>query len=244
MAKTIRTVGRRRQSRGQRIAIILLVGALHLGAIYALLRAFDIDVIPQSAKSIIAFDVDPPDPPPPPPPPEPDPEPEGAAAPPAPKADPAPKAAPPPKQVVKPDPPLPPVTGEGTQTRSGAADAGSGTGGGGTGFGTGCGGSGSGSGGVVAQRAVKIAGDIVDARDYPRSGSRDRSGTSVTVYFTVGTDGVPRDCRIAKPSGDPEADRITCRLIEQRFRYRPALDRNGNPVPDRTGWRQSFFLRT
>jgi periplasmic protein TonB len=230
------------ESRGQRMTVIVLVALIHLGAIYALLRAFDIDVLPQSARSIMAFDVSAPEPPPPPP--EPDPEPEGASAPPAPKAEPVPKAAPPPKQVIKPDPPLPVAPAEGTETRSGAADAGSGSGGGGAGFGTGSGGSGSGMGGIVARRAVKIAGDIVDARDYPRRGSKARSGTSVTVYYTVGADGIPRNCRIARPSGDPEADRITCRLIEQRFRYRPATDRNGNPVPDTTGWRQSFFLGT
>lgn len=221
--------------------MIAAVALLHLAAIYALLRAFDIDVIPKSARSIMAFDVDLPAASPPPPPP-PEPEPAGAAAPPAPEAEPVPKAAPPPKLVVKPDPPLPPAPAEGSETRSGAAEEGAGSGGGGIGTGTGSGGSGSGPGGAIAQRAVKIAGDIVDARDYPRSGSRARSGTSVTVYYTVGVDGVPRNCRVARPSGDPEADRITCRLVEQRFRYRPALDREGNPVPDTTGWRQSFFL--
>ena len=243
MAEVVPSGGKRRQSRVQRLAIVGLVALLHILAIYALLRAFDIDVIPESAKSIVSFDVR--NDPPPPPPPEPQPEPEGAAAPPAPKAEPASKAAPPPRQIVQPAPPLPPVSGEGTEARSGAADAGTGTGGGGDGSGTGSGGSGSGSGGGgITQKAVKIAGDIIDARDYPRNGIRDRLGTSVTVYFTVGTDGIPRDCRIARPSGDPEADRITCRLIEQRFRYRPALDAGGNPVPARTGWRQSFFLKT
>ena len=222
------------------MAVIALVALLHLGAIYALLRAFDIDVIPQAARSIMAFDVDLPSDPPPPP--EPEPEPEGAAAPPAPEAEPIPKASPPPKMVVEPSPPLPPVPAQGTETRAGAAVQGTGSGGGGEGAGTGSGGSGSGPGGAIAQRAIKIAGDIVDARDYPRTGSRARSGTSVTVYYTVGADGIPRNCRIAKPSGDPEADRITCRLIEQRFRYKPAVDRDGNPVPDTTGWRQSFFL--
>ena len=243
MTPASRTPARRRQTRRQRVTIILVVALLHLGAICALLRAFDIDVIPESARSIMAFDVDLPTAPPAPPP-EPEPEAEGAAAPPAPKAEPIPKAAPPPKLAVKPDPPLPPAAAQGIETRSGAADQGAGSGGGGEGAGTGSGGSGSGPGGVIAQRAVKIAGDIVDARDYPRGGSSARSGTSVTVYYTVGVDGVPRNCRIAKPSGDPEADRITCRLIEQRFRYRPALDRDGNPVPDTTGWRQSFFLNT
>lgn len=235
---------KRKASRRSRIAVILAVALLHLAGIYALLRAFDIDVVPDAVRSITSFDVALPDPVPDPPPPQPDPDPEGASAPPAPKAEPVPKAAPPPKLAVKPDPPLPVVSADGVETRSGASDAGAGSGGGGDGIGTGSGGSGSGMGGPIAQRAVKIAGDIVDARDYPRSGRRDRIGTSVTVFFTVSADGVPRNCRVAKASGDPEADRITCQLIEQRFRYRPARDANGKAVPDTTGWRQSFFLGT
>lgn len=231
----------RRLSPGHRLIAIVTVAILHLAAILALLRAFDIDVVPESARSIVAFDVAPPEPP---PPPELTPEPQGAAAPPAPKADPVPKAAPSPRLAVKPDGPQPPVAAQGTETRAGAADRGGGTGGGGNGAGTGGGGSGAGKGAGAATKPVKIAGDIVDARDYPSAGRRARSGTAVTVFFTVDIDGIPRGCRVTRPSGDPEADRITCRLIEQRFRYRPATDGQGNPVAVTTGWRQSFFLGT
>ncbi|WP_172808136.1 energy transducer TonB [Croceicoccus mobilis] len=230
----------RRRFTPRKLGIMVAVGLLHLVAILALLRAFDIDVVPQVTQTITSFAVDAPEEPAPPPT---EPEPEGASAPPAPKAEPQPKAAPEPKVVVKPDPPLPVVVADGTESRSGASEAGAGSGGGGDGIGTGSGGSGSGMGGApIARRAVKIAGDINDARDYPRRSSRDRLGTSVTVFFDIGVDGVPRNCTVTSPSGDPESDRITCQLIEQRFRYRPALDANGRPVPDRTGWRQSFFL--
>jgi protein TonB len=51
------------------------------------------------------------------------------------------------------------------------------------------------------------------------------------VRFLVHTDGRPRDCVVTRSSGNPVLDETTCRLIEQRFRYRPARDASGNPQP-------------
>jgi periplasmic protein TonB len=48
---------------------------------------------------------------------------------------------------------------------------------------------------------------------------------------------------VIRPSPDPEADAIVCRLAEQRFRFRPATDAAGNPVPATYGWRQEWFAR-
>ena len=90
---------------------------------------------------------------------------------------------------------------------------------------------------------VKTAGEINDARDYPvpPGGREIRRGKQVVVYMTVGTDGRARNCRVVQPSPDPEADRITCRLAEERFRFRPATDAMGNPVAAEYGWRQRWF---
>ena len=92
---------------------------------------------------------------------------------------------------------------------------------------------------------MKIAGEISDARDYPTppGGRRVRLGHSVTIAMTVGTDGRASNCRIVSPSPDPAADRLTCELAIARFRFRPAIDVNGNPVPATYGWRQSWFTR-
>lgn len=93
---------------------------------------------------------------------------------------------------------------------------------------------------MIARRAQKIAGEL-KAGDYPRSGAAQRNGRVIIVRYEVGSDGRVRGCRVEQSSGNAEADAVTCRLIEKRFRYRPALDGNGNPVADRTGWKQWWW---
>ncbi len=136
----------------------------------------------------------------------------------------------------------PPVAGKGTANAAGAREAGLGTGAGGQGSGAGAGngGSGQGGGGAVT-KAIKIAGDINSARDYPRETRDARVGDSVTVVLTVGTDGRVKRCRIHRASHDPQSDQITCRLASERFRFRPALDSGGNPVESTFGWQQRWF---
>jgi protein TonB len=38
-----------------------------------------------------------------------------------------------------------------------------------------------------------------------------------------------------RSTASPELDATTCRLIERRFRYEPALDGAGRPVPETIG---------
>ena len=214
------------------------VAALHIAVIAALISAFGVDVVVQSARSLASFDV--PLPPPPSPPPEPPPqapEPQGAAAPPAPKATPRPR--PSPKIVVVPKPaPTPASTG--SAVKSGASAVGAGSGGGGQGNGTGSGSRGDGNGGGAVKRAQKIAGEL-KTRDFPKSGAGERDGRFIVVRYAVGTDGRVKNCRVVQSSGSAEADAITCQLIEKRFRYRPAVDSAGNPVVDQTGWKQWWW---
>lgn len=219
------------------------VAALHIAAIAALISAFGIDVVVQSIKSIAAFDVPiPPPAPPPPDPPEPPPKasrPQAASAPPAPKATPRPKPSPSPRIVIKPQP-APVAASTGTAAKSGASAAGVGNGGGGVGAGTGSGGRGAGSGSGLARRAEKVAGEL-RTRDFPRSGAGERDGRFIVVRYGVGTDGRVKNCRVVQSSGSPQADTITCKLVEKRFRYRPAEDGAGKPVEDETGWKQWWW---
>lgn len=142
-----------------------------------------------------------------------------------------------------PAPTAAPVAGSGSDTRSGASAGGEGTGGASSGTGTGAGGLGQGGGGhYVATKPVKIAGDLVEA-DYPKAGRAKRLGTAVIVVLTVGTDGQVSACRVHQPSGDPEADAVTCKLALERFRFHPALDQNGDPVESVFGWQQRFFWK-
>jgi protein TonB len=168
---------------------------------------------------------------------------EGAAAAAGRKARPRETAAPVPKIVLSPTR-APALPDTGSADTAGAGAAGEGTGAGGAGSGTGAGGTGSGAGGGGGAKAVKIAGDIVSARDYPRATRSLRLGRSVTVALTVGIDGQVKSCHIVQPSGDPEADRITCRLATGRFRFRPARDVTGRPIESVYGWQQRWFMPT
>jgi protein TonB len=156
-------------------------------------------------------------------PPEPD---EGASGEQGRKATPRPTSAPKVKVPIKPAPPAPRASSTGKEAQSGAGDAGEGTGGADAGSGTGSGNSGSGQGNGL-RKLEKLAGDISSARDYPKKTRDIRIGQSVTILLTVGRDGLVKDCVVAQPSPDPGADRITCDLASERFRFRPATDVRG-----------------
>ena len=213
------------------------VAALHIAVIAALVSAFGVDVVVQTVKSLTTFDVPVPPPPPSPEPVAQTPEPQGAAAPPAPRA--TPRSRPTPRIVVVPKP-APTAASTGTAVKSGASAAGAGSGGGGQGSGTGSGARGNGSGGGLVKRAEKISGEL-KTKDFPRSGANDRDGKFIVVRYNVATDGRVGNCRVVQSSGSADADAITCRLIEKRFRYRPALDATGHPVREETGWKQWWW---
>lgn len=157
-------------------------------------------------------------------------------------ARPKPVSAPPPKIVAQVPPPIvaAPVSGTANEAAAGAIDLpGPGTGSGGEGLGTGSGMAGSGTGG--GSGAKRIAGRIKDS-DYPRAASRAQVGGTVVAHFDVGTEGRVSNCRVVQSSGNADLDETTCRLIEKRFRYQPATDAQGRPVPTVAGWRQDWWL--
>lgn len=156
----------------------------------------------------------------------------GPAAPEGSKADPRAISAPQSPLPLHPQPAAP-ASGTGQDNVAGASIQGTGTGAGGEGNGTG--------GGGGARRLEKIAGDINSAKDY-RKKTRDlRIGQSVTILLGVGADGRVTSCKVTAPSPDPEADATTCRLASERFRFRPATNRNGDPVAGQYAWRQRWF---
>jgi protein TonB len=216
----------------------------HVAALYGLARALAPNIVAAVQEQVVsAFTVTitaPPEPPPPENQSEPD---EGAQGAPGREAVAKPVTAQPPKVRVKQDTALPRASSTGKANQSGAAAAGDGTGAAGSGLGTGSGNAGSGRGGVAVSKPVHISGRIDNARDFPvPPGGRDaRKGTQVIVRVTVGTDGRARDCAIIRPSPDPQADRITCQLVESRLGFRPAMDANGNPVAAPFYWRQQWF---
>jgi protein TonB len=80
-----------------------------------------------------------------------------------------------------------------------------------------------------------ISGEILPSDYPPELGSRGIGGR-VSVSFTVQVNGRPAGCRVTRSSGTPILDALTCRIIEQRFRFRPSTDRYGRPIPDEVDW--------
>lgn len=230
------------RSRRPRAGTLVLIVLLHVAGIYALGRAFAPQAtaaVERAVLSSVTVTVETKEYV---PPPEPEPDP-GAAGEEGRKAVPKAVVAPEPKVVIKPNPPAPKASSTGSAATSGARDSGAGTGAGGSGAGTGSGAGGGGQGGGIATRPVHVSGGINNARDYPAppGGREARIGTEVIVKVTVGTDGRASNCSVFKPSPDPEADRITCRLVVERLRFRPATDSAGNPVAAPFYWRQRWF---
>lgn len=229
-------------SRRPRPGTLVLIVVLHAIGIYALAKAFAPQAtasVEQAVLSAVTVTVEtkqyvPP--------PEPEPD-AGASGEEGRQAVPKAVVAPEPKVAVKPAPPVSKASSTGAADTSGARETGSGTGAGASGTGTGSGAGGGGQGGGIATRPVHVSGGINNARDYPvPPGGRDaRIGTEVIVKVTVGVDGRASNCSVFKPSPDPEADRITCRLVVERLRFRPASDEAGNPVAAPFYWRQRWF---
>jgi TonB family protein len=80
-------------------------------------------------------------------------------------------------------------------------------------------------------------GEILSPNDYPLEAMARGSEGRVSFLLEVGRAGEVRKCRIEASSGDPDLDRATCAIMQERARFRPALDKNGRPLPDR--WQSS-----
>jgi protein TonB len=204
------------------------VALFHLLLAYALLSGLTVDLTDRPSEALEVFDVATISPPPP--------APEvshpsraaGAASPAStalpPITAPAPTRLEVSAPVVATTLPTPPQ-GSGAAASDGVG-AGSGTGG----TGTGAGGDGDGSGGI-AKRAQRRSGSLLD-RDYPLAARKARAEGIVYVRISVGRDGRVSQCEVTRSSGNSDLDATTCRLVERRFRYRPARDAEGRPVAD------------
>lgn len=103
--------------------------------------------------------------------------------------------------------------------------------------GTGASGAGTGAAGTDASSAADYSGYSppglirnLSRRDYRALAGRLPNGAAM-VSLTVEPDGMPANCRVMRSSGDPNVDAGLCPLIEQRLRFRPALDNQGRPIP-------------
>ncbi|MEH6790858.1 energy transducer TonB [Parasphingorhabdus sp.] len=230
-----------RQDRARSLGAVIVI---HAALGYALVSGVGMEIARHVDAGFKVIEITPPQPPPPAPDTQPAEAEEGAASPENLRAKPTQIVLPPPE--VKLDVVTPvvvaPVAGPGNDNRAGASSQpgpGSGSGGQGEGSGSGGSGDGTGSGGVVS--GPRHLSGFFRRQDIPRSVWKADTRGRVIVRFTVGADGRARDCQIRQTSGHAELDAITCRLIEQRFRFEPARDKNGRAVASPYGWVQEWW---
>jgi protein TonB len=233
-------------SRRDRIGAAAGVAVLEALLAYALLSGLHVVPGVPAPDALRLLNLVPPPAPPPPKKPKPPPlkeraaRPEGAAAPPNLRATPTEIVRPPPTMVFPPPPPVAaaPIAGTGAAPSAGAAPVpGPGTGAGGIGNGTGSGlggngtgGGGSGGGGRGRGKPPKHISGTIRHADYPEPAKEAGAQGRVWVRYTVQVDGRVGNCRILRSSGNASLDETTCRLIQQRFLFRPAKDERGRPV--------------
>ncbi|MEM1133680.1 MAG: energy transducer TonB [Pseudomonadota bacterium] len=70
----------------------------------------------------------------------------------------------------------------------------------------------------------------ITVTDYPMHAALDGQEGDVETELTVTENGRVSECVIISSSGDPRLDRKTCKLLVQRARFKPALDKQKRPV--------------
>lgn len=155
----------------------------------------------------------------------------------------------PPVNPLIPPPPVvtAPKAGVGAAANNGASNLpgpGQGAGGFGNGFGGG-GNGGNGDGGGDGKSVVgpeRVRGSLRYS-DLPEGILAPGEEATVEVIDRVEADGHVSRCRVERSSGYPVLDNLACRLNEQRYRYRPALDRYGRPTWSLEGHSETWVAR-
>ncbi|MBV9932397.1 MAG: TonB family protein [Alphaproteobacteria bacterium] len=229
-------------TRRDRLTAAVAVAALEAVLGYALITGLHVVRGLPAADPLQVIGLAPTPPPPPPKKPKPPPKPrtrspEGAASPPNLKATPTEIVRPPPPPILFPPPPpvaAAPIAGPGAAPSAGAAPVpgpGTGAGGEGNGTGSGAGGNGTGSGGGRGRgKPPKHLHGRITNDDYPPAAKAAGAQGGLWVRYTVLTSGRATNCRILRSSGTASLDQTTCRLIVERFVFRPAKDERGQPV--------------
>ena len=126
---------------------------------------------------------------------------------------------------------------QGASPTQGASDMrgpGTGAGGVGNGTGSGSGGNGPGGGGGGVAEPPHLATPVLRGRDFPRD-LLDRwpRGGTVFMRLRVDTRGYVSECSVDRGTGVSSIVTQLCNVVHDRLRFRPALNRAGQPV---AGW--------
>jgi len=93
---------------------------------------------------------------------------------------------------------------------------------------------------AVAVRAKLIEGGMSNA-DYPVEALSAKQEGVATVRYLIDDKGRASRCAVVTSSGSPSLDAKTCTIIEQRFRYQPAMAVDGKASDEwrtqRIAWR-------
>ena len=222
---------------------IVAAAAVNAAMLLAFLQMSGRIDLAQPQEALRVFDVGqkPPPPPPPPPPARQQARPkekEGGSSPKNIKSEATPVVAPKPKIVT---PPVQPIVAsdtprQGAAPTQGASDVrgpGTGAGGQGSGTGSGNGGNGPGGGGDVAE-PPRLVTPVLYGRDFPPDIVQQWPGRA-TVFMRLRVDarGYVSECTVDRGTGNPGIDNVLCTIVRDRLRFRPALNRVGQPV---AGW--------
>ena len=229
---------------------LVAVAAIHAALLFAFLNLSGKMPLPGRESALRLFDVSEVEPPPPPPAvqqqqakPK---EKEGGSAPKNIKSQATPVAAPKPPIVI-PQPPkittseTPRQGAEPTQGASNVRGPGTGAGGQGTGTGSGSGGTGPGGGGDggVAYPPRLITSDL-RGRDFGRDLLEQwPRGAQLFLRLRIDARGYIMECAVDRGTGVAAIDGSICNLAHERLRFRPALNRLGQPVAGWVGYRQT-----
>jgi protein TonB len=83
---------------------------------------------------------------------------------------------------------------------------------------------------VEPKSAVGNLQGLIRSSDYPESAiEREEQGT-VTVSLQIGSTGRVTGCSVTGSSGSRTLDQTTCRILQSRAKFSPAIDSNGNPT--------------
>lgn len=217
--------------------------ALTAGVVAVLVLGFGAEQVRQAVPALVSVELG--EPPPPPPPPRPKERPEKRTTTrAAPKNEEGarnlrnvatPIVAPPVVPLIVPPPVVvAPIANTGSAAQTGASNLpGSGQGAGlsGNGLGGGgLGGDGDGTGDGQAVQGPRRTSGTLSFGDLPEGTLAMGQEASVRLTYTIEANGRISRCEVSRPSGVAAIDANTCRWMQQRFRYRPALDRRGRPV--------------
>ncbi|WP_366943575.1 energy transducer TonB [Parasphingopyxis sp.] len=190
----------------RRLTAIVAVIILHVALAYALVSGLAVRVAQAVQEDLTVFDVeDEPPPPeeelPPPPPEQPLPPPPVVVTPPPPVVIQRPTVAPRPvAPAPAPPPPAPPPPPPPPPSQAQAA------------------------------QPRGNPGRWVTNADYPSASIRNEEQGTASFRLTVGTNGRVTNCQITSSTGYSRLDNETCRQLQRRARFRPALDDAGNPT--------------